>query len=802
MTSLFQDLKYALRSLRKSPGFTAVAVLTLALGIGANTAVFTVVNSVLLTPLPYPHPEQLVVLWEAKDPARQATNVVNPDNYLDWRERARSFTGLAAMSWTELTFTGDAPEVIPGRGVTPNFFDVLGVAPARGRTFTAEEARPDGPRVLVISDGLWRRRFGADPAIVGKAVPVAGGAAVVLGVMPPSVRPMPWGNEEYWEPFRLDPGNRTRHGRYLMVVGRLRSGVTRDQARLEMAGIARTLERQYPDFDSGWGVNVVGLTDQVVGSARTILLVLLGAVSLLLLTACANVANLLVSRTLGRTRELAIRAALGASRWRLIRQRLLESVLLGLAGGAAAWILAKWAVALLLAARPVDVPRLAEIGLNLRVLGLTAVVSLAAGVAFGLIGPSGDRSQASTALRSSAGRLTCGRTSLRIRAGLVVAQVSLALMLVAGAGLLVRSLQKLTAIDPGFDPASLLTVTLDLPSAYKEPARQTDFFDQLLGRIRGMPGVEAAGAVTFLPLTGQGAATSFTVAGRPAPAPGEEPVAEIRIVDPGYFRAMRIPILRGRAPGAADGPDSPPVILVNATLARKFWPGEDPIGRRVKVGWTHPDVEEQVIGVVGNVRGASLDAPIRPRIYYPRAQEPTGYLHLVVRHTGDPGRLAAAIRGAVRNLDRNVPILDAMTMYARLASSMADRRYPMFLLGGFAVLAVALSAIGLYGVLAYAVSQRVQEIGLRVALGARPSDILGLVVGQGMRVVGIGVGLGLCGALLATRALRSLLYGVTPTDPATLVAAGVGLAVVALIATALPARRATKIDPMEALRAE
>jgi putative ABC transport system permease protein len=797
------DLRFALRSLGKAPGFTAVAVLTLALGIGANTAVFSVVNSVLLTPLPYPHPDRLVLLWEAKDPARQGTNVVNPRNYLDWKDRAKTFTDLAALTWTDITFTGDVPEMVEGRAVTPNFFSVLGVAPARGRTFTPEEARPGGPRVMVISDGLWRRRFGADPGIVGRVVSIAGGTATVIGIMPPTMRPMPWGDEEYWEPLRLDPADSGHHGRYAMVVGRLRPGVTRQQAQSEMAGIAGQLEREYPAFDTGWGVNVVGLTDQVVGSARTILLVLLGAVALVLLIACANVANLAVGRALGRRREVAVRAALGASRWRLIRQRLLESVVLALAGGLAGTLLAVWAVDLLLAVHPAAVPRLADIGVNARVLAVTALVSMVVGVGFGLVGAFGDRAGPAAVLRGAMGRATAGRAALRVRGGLVVTQVALALILLAGAGLLVRSIQKLTAIDPGFDPSHLLTVDLTLPAgSYAEPARRTAFFDQVLDRTRALPGVQGAGAVTFLPLMAQGTATSFTVVGRPAPAPGQAPVAEIRSADPDYFRTMRIPLLRGRTPTAADGPHAPPVIVIDQTMARELWPGEDPIGRRVQVSWTHPDVEEEIVGVVGDVRGASLDAPLRPRIYYPEAQEPSGSLWIVVRHTGNTAALTAALRGAVRDIDRNVPVQDVATMYTHLTQSMADRRYPMLLLSVFAGLALLLAAVGLYGVLAYMVGQRTQEIGVRLALGARPAEVLGLVMGQSLRLVGAGLVLGLTGALLATRVLRSLLYGVTPTDAVTLVGAVLGLVGVALLATAIPARRAARVAPMEALRYE
>jgi len=801
MDSILQDLRYATRALIKSPGFTVVVVLTLALGIGANSAVFTVVNSVLLTPLPYPQPNRLVILWESNPPGGRGINVVNPANYLAWKARATSFSDLAAFTWSQITFTGDDPEQVPGRAVTPTFFDLIGVAPVRGRVFTPEEAQPGGPRVILISNGLWRRRFGGDPTVVGRAVAIAGGSAVVLGVMPPSLRPMPWGDEQYWEPFRLNPSDRGNDGRYAMVIGRLRPGVTRSQAQAEMAGIARGLEHDYPAFDTGWGVNLVSLTDQVVGSSRHILGVLLGAVSLVLLIACANVASLLLGRAVGRQREIAVRTALGATRWRLARQRLVESVLLALAGGAAGLLLATWGIDLLIAASPAGVPRLADVTVDMRVLAATAAVSLLVGLAFGLAAAFGDaRRGLAPDLR---GRATAGTGAARFRRALVVAQVSLALVLLSGAGLLVRSLQKLASVDPGFDPAHLLTVSLDLPAGtYPDHVRQAAFFSQLLQRIRTIPGVEAAGAVSFLPLTEPNAATSFTVVGRPAPAPGQAPGADIRIADLDYFRAMRIPVRSGRTPTAADGPHAPPVIVVNETLARRIWPGENPIGRLVKVDWADSSAETEVIGVVGDVHGSSLDGEIHPMIYYPQAQRPTGSMWLVIRHLGDPPSLMTAVREMVREIDRTLPVREALPMDARLVQSMSDRRYPMLMLSLFAALAVILSAVGLYGVLAHAVSQRSQEIGIRMALGAQTRDVLHLVVAQGLRVTGLGIAIGLVGALVATRVLRNLLYGVAATDPTTLLIASLGLLLVATLAAYLPARRATKVDPMVALRFE
>ena len=813
MKSVLEDLRYSLRGLRRSPLFTIVALASLALGIGANTAVFTVVNAVLLRPLPYQEPERLAMVWESNASHHRDQNVVNPQNYLDWRERATAFAGLSALTWTSITFTGGAPELVSGRAVTPDFFSVIGAAPALGRTFTAAEALPNGPSVIVLSNGLWRRRFGGDPHIVGSAVPVAGGSALVLGVMPANFLPLAiYGDEEYWTPFRLEVANRLdvahrmHSGRYAMVIGRLRSGVSLAQARAQIKTIAADLERQYPDFDTGWSANVVSLTEQVVGPTRLILLVLLGAVGLVLLIACANVANLTLARVAARGRELAVRTALGAPRWRLIRQFLVESVLLGFAGGAAGVLLAGWGVSLLLAAGPSHVPRLAEVRLDGRVLAVTALVSVGVGVVFGLIAAWGriGRSE-NTRLRAEEQglRTTAGASAGRFRGALIVAQVSLSLVLLTGAGLLLRSLQRLSAVNPGFDPRNLLTAPIDLPGAtYPDQRRQSAFFDRLLERARTLPGVSGAGTVTLLPISGPNSATWFTIVGRPAPAPGQSPVADIRVADSGYFAAMRIPLLRGRLVSASDGPNGPPVVVINETLARLYWPQENPIGQRLQISWTNPTAQPEIVGVVGDVHAGFLDADIRPMIYYSTSQEPAGSRALVVRYTDHAAGLSAAVRNAVRELDGDLPVTNVASMYSHMAESMTDRRYPMLLLIVFAMLAVTLSAIGLYGVMAYTVGQRTREIGVRVALGAQARDVLRLVGGQGMRLVGIGIVVGVGGALVATRVLRKLLYEVAPTDPTTLFGVSLLLVVVALIAIVVPLRRAIGVDPMVALRAE
>ncbi len=804
MDGLLQDLRHALRRLGHSPGFTLAAVVTLALGIGATTAIFSVVDAVLLRPLTYGDPNRLVLVWERFGARNQDRNVVNPANYLDWRDRATSFSDLAAFGWAQETFTGDVPELVQGRTVTPNFFRTVGLTPLLGRTFTRAEADSGGPNVIVLSYGLWRRRFGSDSAIVGRSVPVAGGSALVLGVMPPALRPMPWGTEEYWAPLRLNESNRARGGRYLMVVGRLKPGATQTGAQAEMDVITRSLQQEYPGFDTGWTANVVTLTEQVVGSARQALVVVLGAVILVLLIAAANVGNLVLARVEARQRELAVRTALGASRARLVSQWLAESALLAIVGGAAGVLLASWGVELLVKLAPPYVPRLAEIAVDTRVLGVATLVSIVVGIGAGLPAALGITTQGlAVGLRSESGRTTTDRATRRWRDGLVVVQVSLALVLLSGAGLLIRSLQRLSAISPGFDIAHLTTMAIDLPqTTYADGAKQTGFYQQLSDRIGGMPGVSGVGAISLIPLVPQGAATRFTVVGRPEPKAGEWTSADIRIADPGYFAAMRVPLVRGRAFTAADRADAPPVIVVNETMARKFFPGQDAVGERLQVNWTDPKSHPEIIGVVGDVRTSALDADIRPMIYYPFAQAPTGSMTLAIRHSGDPGPLAASVRAAVRDLDHDVPLTDVASMTTRLARSMSDRRYPMLLLSGFAALAVVLAAVGLYGLLSYVVSRRTREIGVRMALGADRGAVLGLVLRDGVRLTLIGAAIGAIASSVAARALGHLLYGVGPTDPLTFAAVGLLLVAVALVASYLPAARATRVDPVEALRTE
>jgi putative ABC transport system permease protein len=634
-------------------------------------------------------------------------------------------------------------------------------------------------------------------------VPVAGGTARVVGVMPASFRPMPLGREEYWEPMALDWSNRARNGRYAMAVGRLKDGITFERAQTEMSRIARQLESDAPAFDTGWGATVVPLMEQVVGGARRTILVVLGAVSLVLLIACANVANLMLARAASRERELAVRAALGASRWRLVRQTLVESVILALAGGAAGALLASWGVHLLVAAAPPDVPRIADIRLDLTVLAVTALVSMAAGVLFGLPAAVSRSGAAIQGLHAATTRTTAGVPAARLRGALVIAQMSLAIVLLVGAGLLVRSLRRLIAVDPGFDPANISAVTITLPDAtYPDSLRRVAFYERLLERVRNMPGVQSAGIISWLPMTPGNAVTSLTVVGRPEPAPGQKPTAAIRIVDPGYFDAMRIPLRRGRSFAPSDRLGSVPVAVISEAMAHKLWPGEDPIGQHVKVDWWHENVSVEIVGVVGDSRHGGLDAEIEPTLFYPFAQESQGGMSLVLRSTLPPATLTRMVRAAVSEMDKGLPVADAVALYHHIAEMMADRRYPAFVLGLFAALALTLAAVGIYGVLSYTVGQRTREIGVRLALGARPADVLRTVLGDGLRLTLVGVALGATAAGLAAGALGKLLYGVHPLDPVTFAIVTLVLVGVALLAMAAPARRAARVDPMVALRYE
>ncbi len=800
MAGFFNDLRHALRSLRRQPGFTVVALLTLALGFGATSAMFVVIRSVLLRPLPYHDPASLVMVWERNVPRQQDQNVVSPANYLRWKEQATSFTDLGLYTWASAIFTGDSPERISGRFITPNVLPLLGAAPALGRGFTEAEGAEGAPRVILLSDGLWQRRFGADRAIVGRTVPLSDGPATVVGIMPPTFRPL--GREEYWQPMILGAADREPRGRYTMVLGRLKPGVTLRQAQAEMTGISQGLEREQPAFNTGWSSSVVPLTEQVIGNARQPLLILLAAVGLVLLIASANVANLTLVRAAGRSREVAVRVALGASRGQLAWQWLLESSLLAALGGGFGLLLAMWSIDYLRSLSASGVPRLAEISLDPVVLLVIGGVVLLTGVLVGL--PSALRMGKGDALRATSGRGHVGPDAVRWRQALVVSQLAFALVLLASAGLLIRSLQHLLAVDPGFTARHVLTTDLN-PSgpAYPDDAQQLAYFDRVGSEIGALPGVEAVGTVSALPLTGLASATGFEVLGRPQPVQGQEPVADIRVADSGYFRALQIPLKAGRMFDRSDLPTAPRVVLINETMARQLWADADPIGARLRIAWGRdPNAVVTIAGVVGDVHHQGLDNDVRPMIYYARGQVPSGFLVLVVR-TGDRfTALVPEIRRVLRTIDPSLPLTDIATMQSRVTDSVSDRRYPMLLLGTFAALAALLALVGIYGVISHLVLQRTREMGVRLALGATAGDVLTLVLGHGLRLTGAGVALGLAGALVATRMLRSQLYGITATDPFTLISVALLFTAVALVACWVPARRATRVDPLVAMRSE
>ncbi|MDQ3803637.1 MAG: ABC transporter permease [Acidobacteriota bacterium] len=812
MQTLWQDVRYAARMLLKNPGFTAVAVVALALGVGANTAIFSVVNAVLLRPLAYKDPEQLVFINHNYQKTNLKASVSVP-GYLHYRDNAKSFSGVAALAGWAVNLTGEGePERLQGMAVTPNLFAVLAAEAARGRTFTPEEGQVGANRVAVLSHGLWERRFGSLPSIVGKNVSLNGEAYTVVGVMPPSFQ---FGRElgqaaELWSPLAFttdqqNPNNLTNE--FLQVLARLRPGVSAEQAQAELDTIADNLRRQYmPGADAtNWGLLLTPAGELVIGEIRTALLVLLGAVAFVLLIACANVANLMLARAAARQKEVAIRTALGASRLRVIRQLLTESVLLALVGGGLGLLIAMWGVDLLVRLNEDKIPRAHEIGLDQNVLFFTLGVSLLTGLVFGLA-PAFQTSKIELHDTLKEGGRS-GRSGARrgVRDALVVLEVTFAVVLLIGAGLLIRSFFHIQQVDPGFQPAGVLSMQLSLPaSKYGELPQRAAFARDMLERVRALPGVKAAGTTTILPMSGNNSSGSFQIEGRQLAQGESSPHGDRWMVSSDYFQTMNIPLVRGRYFTEHDRAEGAQVAIIDETMARKYWPDEDPVGKRIFFEGTQQQPRwREVVGIVGHVKHKGLEGESRVQYYVPYDQRPTSAgLYLVVRTEGDPSALAAPVRDAIRSVDRDMPVYRVTTMERLVADSLAQRRFAMFLFGVFAGLALVLAVVGLYGVMSYTVTQRTHEIGLRMALGAQARDILRMVVGHGMLLVAVGVGVGLFGAFALTRLMASLLYGVTATDP--LVFAGIALllAAVALLASYLPARRAMKVDPMVALRYE
>jgi putative ABC transport system permease protein len=801
MDALMQDIRYAARSLRRSPAFTVVAVLTLALGIGANAAIFSVVDGVLLRPLAYANPEALVMVWGHNENIGNETASL-PD-FRDWRERNTVFESMAAVANTRFDVTGDGePERVDAALTTANFFHVLGVTPALGRAFNAEEETSGRDRVVVLSHGFWERRFGARADAVGRTITLSGLPYTVIGVAPAGFR---FGNpSEMWAPLRTDT-TRGRRADFLTVVARLKPGVTMGQAQAQMSTVGRALEAQYPASNTGWRPELVSLKEQLVGDIRPALLVFMGAVGLVLLIACANVANLMLMRAAAREREMAIRAALGAGRKRIVRQMLTESILVALVGGALGLLLAVWGVSSLGAAQAAPIPRLDESGVDGRVLAFTLVLCLGTGILFGLapaLRLGSDRTQGS--LREGARGASDGIGVNHLRGALVLGEVALALILLVGAGLLIRSFDRLSSVNPGFDSHSVISAQIVLPRVrYAESNNQLAFFDQLLQTTRAMPGVESVALTSDAPLSGGGNYLSFEVAGRPPAAANAVQDAEVLVSGPDYFRTLRIPLRSGRNFSAQDDARATRVVVINSAMARRYWPGGDPIGARITLGDPADSSSwRTVVGVVGDVRQNALNDEPYPQLFLPVAQTPQRAMLLLVRTSGSPASLAGPSRRAVAALDPDLPVSDIRTLDERLDQSVAQPRVSMIVLGIFAVMALVLAAVGIYGVLSYTVTQRTRELGIRMALGAESKSVMRLVVGQAMTPVLIGVILGLAGAWGATRLMSSLLFGVSATDPLTFLAVALFLLVVAALASWLPARRATMVDPLIALRAE
>ncbi len=805
MDTLWKDLRFGARTLWKSPGFTLVAVLTLALGIAANTTIFSLVNSVMLRPLPYAEPERLVMLAVGGKETSAA-------DFFDWRAQSASFEQMAAMAYWSANLGGvETPERVQGFLVTPEFFTLLGVQPFAGRAFLPAEAEAGQDGVAIISHGLWRRAFGSDPNLVGKNVPINGRPRTVVGIMPAGFQF--YREADAWAPLAFAPADlaavSARRARYLLAPARLKPGVTLEQAQAELNAVTRRLEEQYPQTNTGRHYRVAPLHEEVVGSIRTPLLVLLGAVGFVLLIACANVANLLLARAAARQREFSVRVALGAGRGRIVRQLLTESVLLALAGGAAGLVLTFWGGDLLMAAIPrhfiSGLPAMQAVEIDKAVLGFTLGVSLLTGVVFGLAPALQFSNPDLNRVLKEGGRGAGGGSqSQRLRGLLVIAEVALSLMLLVGAGLLIRSFVGLMGVTPGFDPDRLLTMQITLPQLrYPEPEKAAAFYEDVIRRVESLPGVAGAAATTNLPLGGSDQTTRFTVEGRPAPPRGQEPEVSFRDITPGYFQTMGIPLLRGRAFDERDRTGAPLVAVISETLARQqFGSVEGALGQRLSrpVGADTQTVE--VVGVVADVRHTGLKAEPKSELYLSELQDSARGMTLVVRAEGDPAALASAVRGKIQEVDKDQPVFDVRTMREVIATSVNLNRFSMLLLSLFALVALLLAAVGLYGVMSYAVAQRTSEIGIRIALGAQGRDIFRLVVGQSMALALAGMALGVGGSFAVTRVLTSLLYGVSATDP--LVFAGVALllALVALVACYVPARRAMKVDPMVALRYE
>jgi putative ABC transport system permease protein len=813
MNALLQDLLFSFRGLRRSPGFTAAAVLCLALGIGANTAVFSLLNSVLLRPLPFRDPDRIVLIWGQMLANDLSQMPASGAEFLDYRDQTKSFSDVAAVVTRYVNLTGqDAPERLVAARVSASLFPLLGVDAALGRTFLPEEDRLGNEKVAVLSDGLWRRRFGGDPGIVGKKLMLSDQPFTVVGVMPPAFR-LKIGafDHELWIPIAINLESLPPRGfRGLDVVARLEPGISVEQANAEMDTVAANFQRDYPDVytpDSGWGIDVVPLREQIVGNSRAALILLMGTVGLVLLIACANVANLLLARSTARQKEVAIRGALGASRSGLLRQFLTESLVLSLLGGACGLLLAYWGIRTVVALNPANLPRLNEVKIDGAVLGFTLLVSLLTGVLFGLV-PAlrAFKPDLQGTLKEGGKTSAQGAGQQRLRSALVVAEVAIALVVLVGAGLLVRSLWRLQEVDPGFETKNVLTFQVYLsPTKYQDGPQQAAYTQRLLESLRQVPGVKAAGAVTGLPLGEVQFLIEATLEQYSGAQAGEEatPTLDWRPITPGYLEALGVPLQQGRLFNDLDHAEAAQVAIVDETLVRRFWPGQNPIGRRLRLATGRPDgsdVWRTVVGVVGHVKALSLEGESREQVYTPLPQSPFPYVSMALRTSSDPLQVADAARKAIWAVDPDQPVDKVQPMAQIVQGAAAGRRSYAVLLAVFAVVALVLATVGVYGVMAYSVAQRHQEIGIRMALGARPADVLGLVVKQGLTLGGIGLALGAALSFWSGRWVESLLFGIGATDLATFLGVALLLGGVTLLASYLPARRAARVDPMVTFR--
>ncbi|HKY06125.1 MAG TPA: ABC transporter permease, partial [Blastocatellia bacterium] len=803
---LWQDLRYAVRILVKNPGFTVVAVITLALGVGANTAIFSVVHAVMLSPLPYADPDRLVVLAEYNRGGERMGPAY--PNYLDWRERANSFEEMAAYQASSFNLTGvDRAVRLQGRRVNWNFFRLLGVSPQIGRAFTEQDDSPTAEPAALLSNGVWKEQFGGDADIIGRTIKVDGKQHTVIGVLPPDFEY--FRRDDLYVPIGLaltTPGQGLldRGNHYNMyILSRLKPGVTVEQANTEIVQLAAQLEQEYPNTNSGNTASATGLADVFVEEIRPALIVLLAAVGFVLLIACVNVANLMLVRSAERQKEIALRLALGAGRGRIIRQLLSESLVVAIAGGTAGLLIGVWATRGLVALAPPNVPRLATVGLNLTVLGFTLGVSVLTGLFFGLLPALQTSATNLQAILKEGGRSVAGVMRERTRKVLLVAEVGLALVLLIGAGLMLRTVSELMSVDPGFNADNLLTMRFNLGADAYPPEKRHIFFKEMTEQIESIPGIESAALSYSIPIDGSNWNSVFIVGDKPVPPRAELHDAAFTPVSANYFKTLGVRLLKGRLFNETDTPTSPKVIVINETLANRLWPGEDSVGKRIKQGFPESDTPwREVVGVVSDVKLNGIERSVPMQVFLPTAHEPARSFALIIRTKSEPHAFASTIEQTIRSLDKDLPVYGVRSMDQLLGNGIAQQRLMMVLLGGFAVLALVLAAVGIYGVMSYAVAQRTHEIGIRMAMGARPKDVLRLIVGQGMTLTVIGVSLGLASAFGLTRLMTKLLFGVSATDPVSYLVLTLVLTVVAFLACYLPARRATKVDPMVALRYE